>query len=367
MSDHLSLNTKRIIKFILTVVGVLLGTYIFFKASVFFAPFIIGYLLSLIADPFIRLLTNKLKFNRKIAALISVVFMLLILGLVLTLIILKLITEMKSLISVLPVYFNDFYNNLTVLISKGKEFYDWLPAEITNNIGSLISNLSNTLIRLFNSVVSGALSTAISIPEALIFILVTILSTYFISSDKQVIRDYIKSQLPKSWIKKLVNVKDEVFSAIFKYIKAQLVIMTITFTELFIGFSIIRINYALVLAVVISVIDILPILGTGGILVPWSIYSFLTGDIKMGVSIFILYIIILVVRQLIEPKIVSQQIGVYPLLTLMAMFIGMKIFGVLGLILGPITFLILKNIISGLFKNRSFKELIGNPRNKDSS
>jgi len=361
MGGYMSLSAKRILKFLLTIIIVLLCTYICFKLSVYFIPFIIAYILSIVMEPLTRFLTHKLKIKRKISALISLLLMLTIIILVLSLIISKLFYEVKSMAVNLPKYFSDLYNNITILAEKLMDIYEWLPATITDNIGSIISNFSNTLMRIVNSIVGGAFATAVSLPEAFIFLLVTILATYFISSDKEKIHEYIKSQLPESWVEKITSIKNDMFSAIFGYLKAYLIIMIITFTEVFIGLSIIRVRYSLLLALIISVIDILPILGTGTVLIPWSLYSFFTGNIRMGISILILYVIVTIIRQLVEPKIVSNQIGVYPLLTLMAMYAGLKLLGFMGLFLGPITFLLLRNILSVLFKNRSLKEIIGKP------
>lgn len=113
---------------------------------------------------------------------------------------------------------------------------------------------------------------------------------------------------------------------------------------------------------IISIVDALPILGTGTILIPWAIYSFLTGNVRMGLSLFILYCIVLIVRQLIEPKIVSEQIGIHPLLTLIAMYTGLNLLGFFGLIIGAITLLLLKNILMGIFKGKSLNEIISGSR-----
>ena len=268
------------------------------------------------------------------------------------------ISEIKTIAYLLPKYMADLYSNITVLVDKVNDMYQWMPEEVTGNIGNIISNLSNSLMSIANSVLTGAFATVISIPEALIFIIVTILSTYFLASDRDKIYNFFRTQLPDNWIRKISSIKNDMFSALFGYIKAQLILMTITFTELFIGLSLIRIKYALVLAFVVSIIDALPILGTGTVLIPWAIYEFLIGNIRLGISLIVLYIIVLIVRQLTEPKVLGHQIGVYPLLTLMSMYAGLKLIGFIGLILGPITFLLLKNIFSGILKGRTIKEII---------
>lgn len=235
----------------------------------------------------------------------------------------------------------------------------WLPPEITDNLGSVISNISATITNLGKSIVKGAYTTAISFPEALVFTLITIMATYFMSSDRERISAVLTRHLPESWIKRILIIKKDMFSALFGYLRAALIIMAITFTELFIGFNIIGVGYPLLLAFLIAIIDALPVLGTGGVLIPWAIYSFVTNDIKMGVSILVLYVVVLVIRQVIEPRVVGHQIGVYPLLTLTAMYIGLQLIGFAGLILGPITFLLIRNIIIAIYKNRTFKNIIG--------
>ena len=149
----------------------------------------------------------------------------------------------------------------------------------------------------------------------------------------------------------MLQVKGFLFDALFKYIKAQLILMSITFTELTIAFLILRLPSAFLLAMLISVVDALPILGTGTILIPWAVIQILLGNYKFAISLLIIYGICLLVRQLLEPRIVSDQIGMYPLLTLMAMYIGLNTLGFLGMILGIIVLIVVINLHkSGLVK-----------------
>lgn len=358
MGDNFSLSPRKVIKMFICVLAVIVGVLIVYKLSFYLAPFIIAFIISLLMEPNIRFLTRRLKLKRKPAALISLLFILLVIGSVLLIIILKLITEIRGMVYTLPSYFNDLNNNLNMLIEKTIDMYEWLPEDITKNIGSVLSNLSTSLTNLLKSIVGGAFTTAATIPQAVIFIFATIMSTYFFASDRDRIYSFFRRQLPESWISKLSLIKSSAFSAMFGYLKAQLIIMTITFTELFIGFTLIRVKYSLVLALITSVIDILPVLGAGTVLIPWSIYSLLIGNTRLGISLLILYVVVLIIRQIIEPRIVGSQIGVYPLLTLIAIYVGLKTLGVLGMVLGPITFLLIKNIITSILKDRTFKDLI---------
>ena len=352
-------NIKKIAIFAVVIISVLAGVFLSYWLAFFLLPFLIAFALSSLMEPLLKLIKTRLHISRKIAA--PVVLLLLLGGIVslLVLAVLRLINELKALIVTAPEFFHTLYLQIIDWMDKGSALFAWLPTEITDNLGSVISNISTTITGLGTSIVRGAFTTAISFPEALVFTLITIMATYFMSSDREKISAVFERHLPESWIHRILNIKNDMFSALFGYLRAALIIMSITFTELFIGFSIIGVRYSLLLAFLIAIIDALPVLGTGGVLIPWAVYSFVTNDIRMGVSILVLYVVVLVVRQIVEPKVVGHQIGVYPLLTLTAMYIGLQIVGFAGLILGPITFLLIRNIIIAIYKNRRFKDIIG--------
>lgn len=353
---------KLFLKLLLIVGGTVLGVLLFFKSILYIAPFLIALTLSSMVEPLIKLLMKKVKLSRKVSSIISLLLVLVIVGVLLALLIARLYQEARSLYEVMPQYSQEIYNNVRDFLSRASDIYFRLPQEVTNNATVMIRNLTDTLAGYGTAIAKGVFNTAISIPQAIIFLIVTILSTYFMASDREVIYSYIKANVPETWVHKVVSIKDDMFAALFGYIRAQLILMTITFIELSIGFSIIGVRQKILLALLISIIDALPILGTGGVLIPWSIYNFITGDIRMGISLIILYGVVLVVRQLIEPKVLGQQIGLHPLVTLLAMYVGLRIFGFIGMIIGPITILLLKNILSGILKKKSLKEFINEHR-----
>jgi sporulation integral membrane protein YtvI len=186
------------------------------------------------------------------------------------------------------------------------------------------------------------INTATTLPSKLVFLIITLISTFFITKDKYVIKEFIFRQLPETWGAKITTLKTDLFSALIGFLKAQLIILTITFVESFIGLSLIGVDYAFTLAIIIALVDILPVLGTGGIYVPWGIVNLALGNYGMAISLLVLYGVITVVRYMIEPKIVGKQLGIHPLATLISMFAGLKLIGVAGLILGPTTIVALK-------------------------
>ncbi len=356
-------NIKRIALFAIVVVSVIAGVFLVFRLAFFLLPFLIAFGLSSLMEPLIKVLNKKLRISRRISAPIILLLMLAVIITLVVLGVLRLIDEIRALIITAPAFFTQLYAQINELMIEGSKYIEWLPTEITDNLGSVLSNLSNTVTSFGKTVVKGAFVTAISLPEAIIFTIITILATFFMAKDREKISSVLMHQLPEIWITRILKIKKDLFSAIFGYIRAALIIMVITFTELLIGLSIIGVEYALLLAFLIAIIDALPVLGAGGVLIPWSLYSFITGDIRMGVSVIVLYLVVLVIRQIVEPKVVGQQIGVYPLVTLLAMYIGLKLIGFAGLILGPITFLLIRNILATIYKGKSVKEIIGFDRN----
>lgn len=359
MDQKLVNKILKIIKVVLFLIGIFALVYFASKVAVYFLPIIIAFGISALIEPIVNFIIKKFKLPRKGASLVSVLLILSTVGFLIFLGVSKLSFEISGIINRgTETYITDTYNIFNELFKKGNIIFDQLPVEIKSSVFSIATSLAQSLNSVVTKGLKGFVDTAVSIPEAFIFTVVTILATYFITADRETINIYFRRHLPDSWMDKLHKIKTDAFSALFGYLRAQLIIMTITFSELYIGFSIIGIKYSLVLSIAIAMIDILPVLGTGGVLVPWALYNLLVGNTRLAISLVILYMIVFIVRQFIEPKIVSQQIGLHPLVTLTAMYIGLKLFGFLGMIFGPITVLVLKNVLSGAVKTAYIKELL---------
>jgi len=363
--------TKKHINYLLIsliiVVGALFAYFFLPMILKWFLPFILAYMIAYLTNPIVTFMEKKLRIPRRIASAITVLFTLLILGTIITLILYKIIYEVRELAIQLPEFFRTLPEQLNDLFNEGMRIYVNLPPEISQFVDTVIETISDTLKNDFptkivnmlapftGSTINFAKNFAAALPSILIFIIVLFVSTYFISSDRDKIHAYIRKSLPSQWIARAVSIKNDLVFALLGYLKAQLILMSITFVELYIGFLIIGVDYAFLLGIIISIIDTLPILGTGTVLIPWAIISLISGNVSLGISLIILYGIALLVRQLLEPKIIGGQIGLYPLVTLMSMYVGLQIFGFIGMILGPVTILIVRNLIrSGIL--HSWKE-----------
>ena len=193
------------------------------------------------------------------------------------------------------------------------------------------------------------LNTLTSLPKIGIYIVITILALYFMCTDKIYMLDQIEHHLPEKWVKNLSRHVKALVKALGCYLKAQLKLVLISFIISLIGlyiFSIsgMNIKYPLMIAIGIAIVDALPIFGSGTVMVPWAIISAFNGDVRLGVAILVLWIVMCVVRQILEPKIVSGQIGIHPIFTLIAMYTGFRFLGLIGMFFGPIVLIILKNI-----------------------
>ena len=183
-----------------------------------------------------------------------------------------------------------------------------------------------------------------SLPSALVFVIVTIVATYFMSTAFPIIKTFILKQCKPKTKDIILDIKFHFFNTVIKYLKSYFVLMMITFAELSVFFLIFGYKSAITLAFFISIVDILPILGVGTILIPWSIIELILGNPIQALIIIGIYLVITIVRQILEPKIIGDHVGLLPIVTLFCIYIGLQLFGVLGMFLLPITVIILKNL-----------------------
>ena len=216
--------------------------------------------------------------------------------------------------------------------------------ELSARIGiapELEGKLSDAIYSMFSEILSGAASVitsvASAVPGIFLFVLVTAISTVYFSLDLENVNKRVHNMLPKAWDKRLVNFKNSTFSVLVKYVRSYLLIMLLTFAVMLFGLSVIGVRYSLLMAFIIALLDLLPVIGIGIVLVPWGVFMLTVGNnVKMGVELLILYAVGTVVRQVAEPKIVGKELGIHPLLTLVLMYAGYSLFGVMGLIILPL-------------------------------
>jgi len=367
----IKLNYKKILSLIGYGVLIVVGIFLAFKLAIFYLPFLIAYIIYKIIKKPVKFLNNKLKFPKPLAVSICIILFVAIIGGIAYLFFSSLIDEIISLSQSSKHLLPATYNKIMTLISRFTFFYNGLDLSpdviqsIQTSFATTIETVLTRLGNLLNSLVDFIYNTVVSLPQALVYVIITFLATFFISSDTQFITESLEKHIPTKWLRKVSKVMNDLFSALGGYIKAQCIMISITCFELFVFFTFYRVEYALILAIVIAIIDALPILGTGTVLIPWALINLVTGNYRMAIYLIILYLFVTVVRQLIEPKVVGTQIGIYPLLTLTAMYTGVRLIGVFGLIVGPIVLIVIKSILSEIYKKGMIKELFENEHSEN--
>lgn len=312
-----------------------------------FAPFLVGYGISKLVEPLVCVLHKYVRLPRFLCSAICVVLCISVLVLVVGWLVVKLGGEFVDFAQNFPALYASARAYADTVLQQAKDWLNLLPDEVVGWLGEAARNLGSTVSDWLGSLVapvtSGAISVAKLLPSVLVFIVTTVLASFFFSSDAIKISNKLKKWMPKSTNKFLKIFKNEMISALGAYLKAQLKLMGITAVELLIGFILLRQPYAIFLALAVALIDTLPVFGTGTVLIPWALVSFFMRDFRMGIGLAVLYLVCLLVRQLLEPKILGNQIGLHPLVTLTCVYVGLQLFGILGMFLLPVAFLIIRN------------------------
>ena len=362
LNQRFNMQNVRKFYFVLYIATTLIVVFLLFKLGIFLFPFVLAFIFSMITQPIARFINKKTHLSAKVSTIISIVAFFLVLFGLMSVVSIKFIEEIYNLSKNLrgsSAQFNELWNKS---LDQGFVYIDYLPKEFITQIQSYTGEFINFAARSATTFVNQTIRFITSIPTLIIYTSITILSTLLMSLDKNDIVKFLEHQFPISWLNKIYNIKRDILSVFGSYLRAQLILVTICFFELLIALNLflflgLNVKYPLIFSIVISLIDALPILGAGAILIPWSIFSFITGDIKLGFAIFILYVIVLAVRQLLEPKLISQKIGVHPLVTLVSMYSGFKLLGIVGFLIGPIVMIILKNVFSKELDNGFFREM----------
>ncbi len=352
----------RVLKNILYVVLILLGLYIALELSIFYMPFLIAFIISLMIEPAIKKIMKKTHLTRRTSSIIIffLVSVIIIGGLAWLLI--TLFSESSSLLQSLNDYFDKLYVQFQNLINyfdfDNIHLSDEILEVIQNSTGDFLTTASDWLRNILNNLIN----FVTSIPSIAICIGITVIALYFICVDKIYILDQIEHHLPRLWVKKISVHLKELIQTLGGYLKAEATLILVSFIISLIGLYILQIvgfniQYPLLMALFIGFVDALPILGSGTVMIPWAIICALNGDINLGIAIIVLLIIMSVVRQVLEPKLVSKNIGVHPIFTLIAMYTGFKVIGIIGLLVGPIVLIIVKNIFSNLIDQGVFKTI----------
>ena len=319
-----------------------------------FMPFIIAFLFAKLVDPLTGWLQKRFKIPRGLSAVLVIILTIGIIGGAISVAVWKLIDEFRSLYEHFPAIYENARNTVHNLGEKWATLYENLPVNIQialTDAGEQISEAATNFInRKSTPMVDYASRFAKALPKVFVAVIVFLLSTYFMIQDSKGISAALQKIVPVRFYERLDLLKRELTKYVGGYLKAQGILMLIAFLVLLVALSIVRVEYAMLIALLIAFIDALPFFGSGLIMWPWTVIEFAGGNPKMGVWLIIVYVLLMVIRRFAEPKLVSTGIGANPILTLMSMYIGYKIFSLGGLILGPVLLMLIISIYkAGLF------------------
>ena len=354
MSEDLNYIYK-VIRRVLNIALIIVGVYIGAKLAVFYMPFLVAFVISFMIEPGIKYLMKKTKLSRKMSSIIIFVLVFSIIIGSVTWGIVSLISESTNLLQTLNLYIDKAYTQIQETIGK----ISISRASISNDVTNLIQDASKEVLFKISTWITGFLtklmSVITSIPTIAIYVVITILSVYFVCTDRIYILDFMEHHMPRKWVQKIgVHIR-EITIKLGGYLKAEAILILVSFIISLVGLYIFKfvgmnVKYPLLIALGIGFVDALPILGSGSVMAPWAVMEALNGDIQLGGAIIVLWIIMSIVRQFLEPKIVSGKIGIHPIFTLIARYTGFKVIGVMGMLVGPIVLIILKSVFASILE-----------------
>lgn len=310
-------------------------------------PFLIAFILAFLINPVVNFFERTIQTSRIVSVVITLFIFLLILFSMITLFIAEFISGLNYLATVLPIHIKTFIAHIEQFIfSTVIPIYEHLSRTF-HTLDSSQQSTINHYIQSFSSQIGHTVSTAvqrlfyslsdlfIALPNLATILIFSFLATFFISKDWYKLKRLFKKIVPNRVWESTAFVLFDLKKAMFGYMLAQLTLISITFMIVLIGFLIIGIDYPFTIAILIAIVDLIPYVGTGVIFIPWILYSFFSNQLALTISLSILYAIIIIQRQIMEPKIVSKSIGIDPLALLISLFVGFQLFSFIGLLLAP--------------------------------
>ncbi len=314
-----------------------------------FMPFVVAFIMAWLLNPLVRWLHRRLHISRKLISLLLIVLVFAVVGGVLFGFLYGIGSEVYSLVTNWSTVQGDILGGLEAVGEQLQRFFDLLPEQaatwLDGLFGNLMTWLQEVVPKLLTSAGKGAGNFAMSVPSWVVAAVVFLMGSYFITADYPRIRFLATERMSTEVRSFLSRLRDVAVAAFGGYVKAQLILSIGVFFILLIGFALIRQSYALLLAFLLAVMDFIPIIGAGTAMVPWAVVDLVTGNYRKALALMVIWGIICLFRRVAEPKAVGNQTGLSPILSLVSIYVGMRLGGVLGMILGPVALLIVINVV----------------------
>ncbi len=320
----------------------------------FFMPFVVGWIIAMIVNPLVRFFETRIRIRRKAGSAIVIVAVLAGVILLGYLLIARLVTEGMGFVQDLPQIWADVEREMDAIMKNFSELYARFPVglqenleNISNSLGEAVSGLIN---RLSAPTVTAVGNFAKNIPSVIVSTIMCLLSSYFFVAEKDNIMSWLRTHVPEGIAEKFRIMSSSLTGAVGGYFVAQFKIEIVIYVILFVGLLIMGVNYSFLIAFLIAVLDFIPVFGTGAVLWPWAVLELLAGDFKGALGMMIIWGISHLIRQIIQPKMVGDSIGMPAIPTLFLLYAGYKVGSVLGMILAvPLGIVVVKMYEAGLF------------------
>lgn len=347
--------SKAVVNLAIAFILFLLIVWLLPKALVFFSPFVAGWIIALIAGPMVRFFEEKVKIKRKVGSAFVIIVVIALVVLLIYGLGAQLINQVVGLIGALPDMWagmeSDFSNigrSLSVILER-------LPENMQMKLNDFITTIGGYLGDFFGKIgtptIAAAGNFAKQLPAIFIGLIMALLSSYFFVAEREQINEWFRKHAPASIQEQYRIIRSSLVKSVGGYFKAQLKIEVWMYVLLLIGLGVLRVDYYALIALVIAFMDFLPFLGTGTVLIPWAVIRILTADYKVAIGLLIIWGGGQLARQLIQPKIVGDSMGVAPLPTLFLLYIGYKVGSVVGMIVAvPLGILVYSMYQEGAFE-----------------
>ena len=358
MEDQRDLHRRILVNLGVALAGILLLIFVVPPLVRFLMPLIVAWIVAMIANPIIHFLEKRIKIMRKHGSALVIILVLAALIAAFYGLTVLVVTQFSSWVTELPDVYDSVTQNLQHLFQSLHQKCNMIPADMKlafdqreNVLDDYIQKAIDGLLKMVNSgSLSKVSSFASSLMDFLVYAILTILASYFMTVEKDHFTKLLQENTPAGVQRIWDKIRKIFIRAIGGYFKAHFQIMIVIFFITVIPFVFMGISYSGLLAVVIAIVDFLPFFGAGTVLVPWAVYRLVTGSYTYAVILLVIYVVVLIVRQLLEPKLIGDNIGMSPFETLVFMLIGYRLAGVLGLIIGiPVGMILIECYREGMF------------------
>lgn len=349
------LEVRKYVRILLNIIVPVITVYVVcvwgWRLLAFFLPFVIGWIVAMIANPLVHYLESKVKIVRKHSSVVLIVAVLALVITALYLIVVWIARALSGFFTELPEIYGVVSAELNLAYQAAKGMFHFFPADVENFVEQFVESISvfaGNLVQEMAARAGGVVAR--SLPDVLVYTVVMLLSSYFFLAEHDKIVAWVKRRMPKSAKRYAAMMKKDVKKVISGYFLAQFKIMFIVAVVLFLGLAILGVDHSIFLAIGIAVLDFLPMFGTGTALIPWAFVKLFTGNFPYAAGLILLYVLTQAMRQVIQPKIVGDSMGLPPLTTLFLLFIGYKLKGIAGMILAvPVGIIVIRFYEYGAF------------------